>query len=281
MTELTIEQACEHPENFLYVWTTKAYLSAINSKYATIIAQKAANQRKLLMLSADKYSGGSDNWYLYKAAIENAFKEAYNLTPEQALYKLALGETVAGKNYAAGVFGIGAIKTNTFKGYEFNGKQVTVDPETGHMFAGTEDLTGEYPDLIYKNGDKFQLVSEDGKFVSQYNKRDKKWYAKSYAFDGKTYSAATGSRISSADMDSIWEGIGLSLQSFIDWLLSLFTSGKEQINEKNTVPNQLDDGYVFESGFGEAGAILLALAAGGALIATSKGNKGKKNAKKA
>jgi hypothetical protein len=114
--------------------------------------------------------------------------------------------------------------------------------------------------------------------MSQYNKIKKKYYAKSYADGQYTYSARNGSEISASQSGDIWGAVLLSLEQFMNWLLSLFTgntTNKEMINANNTLPNQKADGFVQEAGMGEAGMILLALAAGGALLAG--GVKGKKN----
>ena len=49
--ELTLEEAKQHPECFMYVWATDQFLAAIEPKYAKIIGAKRANQKKVLMLS--------------------------------------------------------------------------------------------------------------------------------------------------------------------------------------------------------------------------------------
>ena len=56
MIELTIEQAKQKPETFLYVWADEErFLRYLTPKSANIIRGKKANQNKILLLSADKY----------------------------------------------------------------------------------------------------------------------------------------------------------------------------------------------------------------------------------
>ena len=117
--------------------------------------------------------------------------------------------------------------------------------------------------------------------MSQYNRITKKYYAQSYSTnDGKTYNY-NGNEQDASDNGTVWEGIILNLATFIEWLLSLFglntNSATQTLTAENTLPSQTADGFVVEAGFGEAGAILLALAAGGAIL--SGGLKTKKNSK--
>lgn len=276
---LTIEEVKKTPQNFLYIFASDKFLSYIDAKYASTIRTKRANQNLVLMRSADKHNKTYEEYF---NAIQDSFIKIFDIKPEDALIKLAMGEEVAGKNWAKGVFGIGKIGR-----YDFAGSNVTTDAQTGYMVVNGEMVSSTEQVFDTKKGSEtglYQQIYKDldtGKvYVSQYNKTLKKWYAQSYSdADGKTFNA-DGSAIGSADMSTIWEGIGLSLTTFLNWLLSLFgisTGNKdEQLTEAKVLPNQVNDGFVFESGSG----LLLVAAAAGALIFGSMAGDNKKKKKK-
>ena len=287
MIELTIQEACKQPANFLYIWADEqAFLQYINPKYAAIIRGKKANQRKLLLLSAQKYRKTLDD---YTSAIRQAFINTYDITPADALIALARGETVAGKNWAKGTFGVGALHVSEFAGATVNGQKVTVDKSTGHIYAGAEDITDKDYVVYAEVGKKtvaYQLYSRtvEGKtFGSLYNSTLKKYYANTYSDEtGTIYNARTGSPQSATDSASMWGDVLLSLETFLNWLLSLFglggdTSNTERISSENTLPSQKTDGFVQESGFGEAGMIALLAVGAGTLLAGGFGGSNKKS----
>ncbi len=281
MIELTIQEACKHSADFMYVWADEQkFLNFINPKYATVIRSKKANQNKLLTLSAQKYGKSLKD---YTDAIRAQFIADYGMTPAEALVVLAQGGQVAGKYWEVGMFGVGALHTGTFAGVQVNGQSVTVNEKTGHIFAGAEDITDTSIIVYATIGKKtvaYQLFSktvDNGKvFMSQYNKTLKKYYAQTWSdAEGAQYNARTGSQSSTSDSADIWGNILLSLETFVNWLISLFggSTERETINAGNTLPNQKADGFVSQAGLGEMGGILLALAAGGALLAGGVGKK--------
>lgn len=290
--ELTIKQACEHPASFMYVYASDQFLNAINAKYASVIRMKRANQKKVLMLSADKYLGDFSKVNQYYDAIADAFKEAYDVTPSEALLILAQGGEVAGKNWSEGVYGVGALPTSTFSGITTgDGSTVSVDAATGHIFYGNKDITDESK-TVYNNVKgkviAYQLFGKDDfgyVYMSQYNKTRKKYYAQTWTDDnGSNHKATNGNIIGASDGASIWGNINLDwefIRNILNWLLSIFgitpipeVGETKTLSADNTLPNQQADGFVQEAGMGEAGMILLALAAGGALLAG--GIKGKR-----
>lgn len=280
--ELTIEQAKQHPADFMYIWADENnFLRYINKKYASIIRVKKANQRKLLLLSAEKYGTTLD---AYTSAIREAFVETYGQTPASALVILAQGGEIAGKNWSEGVFGIGALPTS-FSNYEINGQAVTVDATTGAIMLGAQDITDASKDVYTKSGKKtivYQRFSKDMsgvRFMSQYSKTQKKYAPRTWSDDHGSYSARTGKTVSASDGASIWGNVLESLQVFVNWILSLFgvsVPERETLNTENTLPNQKEDGFVQESGLLDATGLLLILAAGGALVATGGLKVGKK-----
>lgn len=281
--KLTIEQAKANSADFMYIFADEnKFLRFINQKYANVIRGKKANQTKLLMLSAKEYGKTYED---YTTAVREGFIETWGVTPAEALVTLAQGGSIAGKNWKEGVYGIGAL-TNTFE-VEYEGNKVLVDAKTGHLFWNNQDIT-DTSKTVYKSiggkstpyqlfGSIKTLGTASPVFMSQYNKTMKKYYAQSFTDNGTMYSAKA-KEITASDNADIWGAIALGFENFINWLVSLFTGtdlNKTSISAENTLPNQQADGFVYQSGMGEAGGILLLLAAGGALMAGGLGKKKK------
>lgn len=282
MVELTIEQACQHPANFMYIWVSDEFLAAIPRKYALKVAQKRVNQRKVLWLSAEKFGTTQE---AYQDAIRAAFIDAYGMTPAEALVTLAQGGSVAGKNWEKGVYGIGAIgRSEKFAGHD----DVLVRASDGHILKNGTDIT-DTNRTVYSNikGKVAPLqlfaVDTDGTvYMSQYH--NKKYYAESYTTaDGQKMSARSGSALNSSDGADIWGNIqeGVSwLGNILSWILSIFgiklptlpgststevTAQKEPLSTKNTMPDQKADGFCV----GEASIdpmVAVALLGGAALV---------------
>lgn len=271
--ELTIEQAKKAPANFMYVWADEQqFLSHIDKNSAAIIRAKKANQNKVLKLSADKYGSTVS---AYTEAIRSAFIEYYGMTPAQALVTLANGGEVAGKNWAQGVYGIGAVKRSNF----YQNGNVTVDEKTGHIFYNGNDVTST-SGIVYGRVKKdnafpisYSAVIEGNTYTSQYSKTAKKYYAGSYATADGVKQNADGVTITASDSASVWESVLLSLEQFVQWIVSLFSgsSKTETINAGNTLPSQ-EDGFV-TSGVSESSGILVAAIAAGMLLLGSDQDK--------
>lgn len=276
--ELTITQAQKNPANFMYIWADeKNFLQKINKKYANIIRGKKANQIKLLKLSAEKYGKSYDE---YTDAIRHAFIDTYDVTPAEALVILAQGGSIAGKNWSEGVYGIGALYVNVFT----NNQAITVRESDGHILNNGTDITDESRTVyttIKKQAVPYQLFAtvDDVIYMSQYNKTRKKYHAQSYSTAQGQYSARTGNEINTSDSADIWGTILSSIEIVVQWILSIFggvTTNRETISAENTLPNQQEDGFVQEAGFGSATTTLLLLVAGGALLAGGINPKTKK-----
>lgn len=288
--ELTIEQAVKSPASFMYVWATDQFIAAIPKKHGRVITGKRANERKLLMISADKYLGSSDKWDQYTTAIRQAFINTYGMTPFDALVVLAQGGTVAGKNWEKGVYGIGAVKVQTFYGSD----TLTVDKATGNIMSGSTNVTQNSKNVYANSGgkvvayQKFYTDANGDTYMSQYDKKTKSYYAASISKqNGTMINAANGQTIDPSNNGDLWGNITLLLEKVKDWFLELFgkqNNDKEQMTVENTTPNQIGDGFV--SGVGEDGMLsqanawLLLAAAGGVLAAGGLlGRKGKKKRK--
>lgn len=266
LQKLTIDQARANASSFLYIFADEdKFLQYIPKKYAQVIRGKKVNQNKVLLESARSYNSTFD---AYASAIREGFMEQYDMTPANALVVLAQGGTVAGKNWSEGVFGVGKAST-IFTGDNVN---ATVNESTG--VTSVNGVTLGVTNIIYANEKgqavPYQVVCTDNStgitYVSQLKKG--KYYAQSYSTSDGTKYNPSGKVITDKDMGTIWEGISLVLEKFIEWLLSLFgVNDQNSITAENTLPDQKTDGFVYESGFSEGTAILLALAIGGALMA--------------
>ena len=275
--KLTIDEVKANASNFMYIFADEdKFLRYIPKKFASVIRGKKANQNKVLQLSAKEYGSTYEE---YATAVRDGFINDWEVTPAEALVILAQGGEVAGKNWSEGVYGVGALNK------EFAGTGISVNPDNGYMMKDGKYLP--VYNTVYSNEgtakekayQQFYYDEASGRtYMSQYNKTLKKWYAQSYSTsDGKKYNA-NGKEITAKDMGTIWESVLLNLQNFLDWLLSIFSGtnvNQNAITAKNTLPNQKTDGFVYESGIGEGGMILLLLAAGG--IVASGGLKTKKS----
>lgn len=271
--ELTIKEACTNPQNFMYLWADEEkFLPYIKSEYRTIIADKKANQKKLLLNSAEKYNTTYD---AYASAIRQAFIEQWDHTPAEALVILAQGGQIAGKNWSDGVYGIGSVAKNTFAGHT----DITVREKDGYFERNGKILPGDEDKNVYATvGGKvvvYQRFYADQTtgitYCSQMNKLSKKYYAATYSDANGTYKAKSGDTVNASDRADIWGAILESLDKFFQWIMSLFSNTLERdtINADNTLPSQTKDGFV-QTGGGtmlESSGILLAVAAAGILLA--------------
>lgn len=273
--ELTIEQAKQKPEAFLYVWADeKAFLRYIDQKHANIIRGKKYNQNKVLRLSADKYGKSYED---YTNAIRQAMIDSYGYTPAQILVKLANGETVAGKNWEAGIYGVGKVSNS------FAGTAISVDPNSGKLLNNGVEIEGQTA-IFNKKGVSCWSATVDGKkYTSNYRKISKTYSAgQMIDSEGNTYNAF-GNAVSSIDSSDFWESIIAAGDKLLNWILSLFgvNQNTELISTENTTPKQQEDGFTTntsEAGLGTVGIVLLGTAAAGALI-YGTGGKSKKSKK--
>ena len=276
---ISLEQAKAHPAMFLYVWAHKEFLNAIPKKHANVILGKKANQLKLIYNSAKELGISEDE---YKNAVNAAFYETYGMRPLEALIKLAQGETIAGKNWEDGIYGIGSLLTkyNDNKGVTvskdgfFYKNGVKVDESTYKEKDEYANIKGNT--MVYKR--YWTDPETNTTYALRYHKAGKRYYADSYASsNGATFSPG-GIALTAADGSSLWGGIFLnSVNAFLNWILNLFGLGepeRAQITDKNTFPNQQADGFVYNEPMISGATALMLLAAGGMLLYGSKGKKG-------
>lgn len=278
MNYISIEQAKCTSANFMYVWADEIkFISKLDKRTAVIIRQKKANQNKIITLSAKEYGLTVQEYY---NAIRQAFIDSYGCTPVDALMTLAAGGSVAGKNWADGVYGVGALKNSTFT----QNKSITIDPATGEIKKNGITVSQLSSAVYGKKGGKtvvtgYSYTDENGNtYTSQLHKASGVYYAGQYSTNSGVLQNSNGMNITAADASSIWESIASGLETFVNWLISLFTKNdKELLTAGNTIPQQTD-GFVTETA---GGGWLLAVAAAGILVSGGLkiGKKSKKNKK--
>ena len=259
-----------NPANFLYIFAGDSFIAKLGRTASYVISRKKANQKKLLNTAA------VDAGTTYNAAmnkIAESFKELYGMTPANALITLANGGEVAGKNWKAGVYGIGKEVSVNFTAPGAN-SAVTIG-DNGQFYqrsydgSGSRTLTTEI--VSYgKDGNPNCVKYTDASgnvYTANYNKRSG-WSASNFsnASTGQTYTA-DGAATNASNMASIWESLALNLSKLIEWLISLFNSTNntelKAITAANTQPTQ-GDGWVYESGVSPAVLIAVGL---GTLVA--------------
>ena len=279
--EIPLSEAKLHPACFLYVYADSTFLNEIkDTKHKDIITYKGFNEKKLMDKSAKKEGISFD---AYKEAVREAFTNMYGCDPLVGLYKLASGETLAGKNWNEGIYGIGSLLT-TYN----DGKGITVTKDGHFKKNGTlipdDQTTVEYANsngtgIIYK---RYYIDQETNTtYALRYHKAGKRYYADSYSLsDGNVYSPA-GIHLTGADGSSMWGNIILNwINAFVNWLLGLFgiTTEKEQLTTENTLPAQVEDGFAGVEPLISGSTMLMLMAAGGMLLygSTQKKKKGGK-----
>lgn len=268
---ISLAEARAKSSDFIYLFASDKFLKAIGSKYGRIIYAKRANQVNVAYYSADK-SGVSHEAYI--AGIREQFTADYGMDPQEALIKLAQGEQVAGKNWAAGIFGIGATKKTTSFLQADGGAVVSVDPKTGAIlrdgaatgstvYALTRGSKGNAVPSGYSYTD-----AAGNQYLSEYNPRTKTYYAAAYQTAGGDKQNADGGEWGASDSGSIWANVILALSSLADDIIAIFGDKEDKANAadpityENTFPAQQADGWTFDT----ASALPIALLGGGALL---------------
>ena len=236
----------DNPQNYLYIFTSPEYRARLGKTAAETLLTKGYYQEKVIVNAV-----GSSNFAAARDEIREAMIRLYGMTPADALIALAKGETVAGKNFAEGVYGIG--KVNTFQGTV--GKTVTVDPSTGAISVDGSVVSTNAGAIIGSNKKHNNIIGytytdADGTtYTSSYSKLTGKYYCGTRTNSSGTVYKANGSEGSQADMSSIWAGvISDSLdftQNMLEKLLNNYLQpGEKVLNEKEVLPKQ-NDAFVY------------------------------------
>ena len=248
MAKVTTTDLLKNSTDFLYIFATDGYLKYLSANTRKIIEQKRANQIKYANTTCVNNNVSFDT---FTAQLRDRIKDIYGLTPAEILVKLALGYTVAGKNWQEGVFGVGETPHVGFS----NSTDVTVDGSTGKIMQNGKEVSGQTPIYSsYGSGKKqktyisgYSATIDGTQYSSQVSGKTYKttpvYYSSNYStsegaynWDGSTYSQDSSA--------SVWNNIQSSMpqiQKFIEWLGSLFNI--QLISAKNTVPQQSEMVY--------------------------------------
>lgn len=281
--KVTTSDLLKNPANFLYIFVTDGYLKYLSSDKSSVIKQKRANQIKYAnTVCADN----KVNFNTFKSDLSNKIKEVYGLTPNEILVKLALGYNVAGKNWAAGVFGVG---DTGHVGYS-NDTSITVDGTSGKILQNGVEVGGQTPIYdTYGSGKKkttyisgYSATVDGNQYTSQvsgttYKTDSPVYYSSSYSTSDGAFNY-DGSAYEQTNASSIWSAIETYLpiiQKFFEWIASLFNT--KLITANNTVPKQTE--YTYSTGNSSNTDLLLiggAAVVGAFLLMSGDGGKKKK-----
>lgn len=262
---MSFNDMLQHPSSMLYIFADDAFLAKLDSKTASIIRKKRANQYQLLAAE----SGGYGNRQTAAAQISAAFEEMYGMKPGKALVVLAQGGEVAGKNWAAGVYGVGAIKRPDFS----QNSAVTVNSKTGEISVNGTVVQAKtiYGGTTGKKIQSYIYTDANGNtYTSQ--KMGTKYYAGTYTTSDGKMENANGQTVTEADSNSLWTSCGSIIETVVNWLMSLFggTDEEELITADNTLASQ-GDGFVETTS--ASTPLIIAAAAVGTYLYTQKGKK--------
>ncbi len=266
--------------NLIYAWISENNLKYIASKYRKIITSKRANQLQFMQNISRQADCEMVEVTQY---VAQCIQDAYGMTPADVVYKLACGQTVNGKNWSKGVYGIGSTKKGTV---EFsNNSGYSVDPKTGDIYKGSIKKTAKKSCNIYQasytyNPDGTQSsmgeVYVEGK--TYYDKKTNTTYSSIFNDATGQYEVraiTTGeNRIASdgnaVDVNSatIWQNVGDWVTVISEWLQKLLAFFNiNTLQEEDIQINQVDDGFEPEVSSGGISKASIGIIGGVALLA--------------
>lgn len=283
MEKKTLTSILQCPIDFLYLWASDEFIAQLGNKAKIIRAKKYNQYQTLWKTMIDNVDAGSSAEYqeVYQSwlkQIEKAIQDTYGMAPATILRKLAMGESVVGKNWSKGVYGIGANVTTGF----VQNSAVTVDAETGKILVNGAEAAGQTP-----------IIGDGGAITgySYYDAAGNRQYQSGVTADG-TYGAvcysspdgverATGGNFDPSE-GGFWQNANNYMplvNKIIEWLMSLFSKeDRVVLTTDNTVPSQTE--WVEPESDGNGGLIAGGLAlAGIALLTMEKPGKKKKTKK--
>lgn len=258
----------KHPSAMLYIFADEAtFISKLDRRTAAIVRAKKANQYQLLAAEVGGYSNVNPS----AMQIKQAFEDIYGMTPGEALVKLAMGEEVAGKNWAKGVYGVGAVRRNDFN----QDSSITVDSKTGQILVNGTAVKCEtiYGGVSGKKITSYVYRAEDGKtYTSQ--RVGTKYYAGTVTDADGVMQNANGQVTDESYTNTIWANCGSLIDMLLKWIMSLFGldknedgTKKEMLTAENTMASQ-KDGFVEENDY--TLPLVAAAAAGGYLLYSNR-----------
>lgn len=293
--DVTVDDILKNSIAYLYIFrnftipgTTETYLQWLGPKTAYIIDGKGKNQEKLVKNVAE--DSDLTEAALYEK-IRAKIEEEYGMGPYEILMRLALGETIAGKNFVKGTFGIGAaapittldkqtiIPSNISSKYTFS-------PTTG-KFISKNGYTLGTPVLGKKPDGKYGVIGITSIFNDKYtvtsSLNNNGVYSITSIGTETAQQNADGTAFNNSMSSNIWATMGTYLPfiGMIMQLLSWLFTGFKNINSSwgtsgllggyTTYPCQKD--YLdTDEGMTTSDLLLLAAAAGAVYLIASSGD---------
>ncbi len=254
------------------------------TKYAKIVSAKRTKQIQFMNQTA---RAGNVELSEVSDIAWNAIIETYGFTPHEVLEKLMKGETVRGKNWKEGVFGVGATETNSFSGTNITvGKDEKGNP---HFFKGGNIVYDSNMDVIFGTvGTETDVVSIMQKIDGTLYSADLingNWVSADFQKGGKMYKASDGLEVEIGtaikDSSNVWKN-GTAVVSIVNvilaWILDLFNI--KTVTGDDIKISQTRDGFVTNTSTSNAGggiiSWLLLLGGGFALWNATKDGKAQK-----
>lgn len=231
------------PIDFLYCWADDTFQQKVSTYLGSSFAAAIRNKRnRQLKVARNAFNAGSDNSKVPWDTIAGWIRDEYGYAPTEILVMLLQGKSVAGKNWKAGVFGVGGAKLTVFKG----SSDYAVDTATGKLY---ETASGD--DNIISGGSPIYANDANGNsYISGYSYNingnsyttlrgaDGKYYASTYGTSAGMFQA-NGSAYTGANASSVWENIQTSIpyiNQFLQWVASIYKISVMQ--PEKTVPSQ-------------------------------------------
>lgn len=246
----TLSSLLECPTDFLYLWASDEFISLLGNKSRIIAEKKYYQYQSLWKTMADNTKTDDpeklkETYLQWTNEIASAIKGIYGMSPAEILERLARGEEILGKNWSAGVYGIG----NTPSAFS-QASNVTVDAATGKILRDGVELPDQT--AIYGADGTvagYSVLAGDVQFQSS---------VVNGVFSPYSYSKADGviqdanGNPFNASKGSFWQNTENYMPIVMDllaWLKSIVSSlfpNRVPLTVDNTVPKQTE--WVEEQG---------------------------------
>lgn len=266
------------PIDFLYIFVTSDYLSAIASAFS----QSHAANIKSKYVNAKRYVSGwakeqGTTFDKAKEQVRELINQQFGKSPEKILVAMAKGEMIPGVDFSAGVYGVGDLTQLTFN----QNPGASVDPTSGKITFDTGTPEDWWQTIDQNNKTVGFTYTLGGKtYNSRYNPATGQYFADTCG-SADAMQFANGTTYDASKASSVWQNLNTALpivENFMEWLASFVPDvvGKfTPITTNNTVPRQ-SDYYTSTSpkpgttiaGFGIVGALLI----GGLLLGRKRKN---------
>lgn len=242
MAKKTKADVLKCPIDYLYLWASDEFISQLG-KVGKTIKEKKYNQYQSLyktVVENEKANSAAEYTQIYNqwtSEIASAIKDTYGLTPAQILVKLAMGEEVLGKNFKAGVYGIGETAGTTF----VQSNDYSVDPSSGMILVNGSAATNQTP-IYGANGSITGYSYTDGGYQYQSSYQNGQYIALSYSNDSMVQTA-NGKQFDFTK-GTFWQNANNYMpiiNSILSWVASIVNSyfpNRTLLTTRNTIPLQ-------------------------------------------